>query len=67
MNPYLGLMRAMSGLARDEFREAAKPYLLDDELRTFAVALEKAIGEISPDEALTALRKMAVERGHRVA
>jgi hypothetical protein len=53
--------------ARQEYLERAVPYLLDEKLREFSDALVKAIGEVSPDEALAALKKMAVERGHVVA
>ncbi len=60
------LGRQMIADARGHYGDLAQPYLLDDELRRFSGALERAIGEISPEEAVAALKKMAVERGHAV-
>ncbi len=60
------IARGMYADARERYREMAKPYLLDDALREFSAAVVRAIGEVSPEEALAALRKMAIERGYQV-
>ncbi len=63
---FIETARTLYANARQDFLERAHPYLLDEKLREFADALVKAIGEISADEAIEALRKMAIERGHTV-
>ncbi len=63
---FVETARQMYDDARGRYAELAKPYLLDDELHRFSGALVKAIGEVSPEEAVAALRQMAIERGHPV-
>lgn len=63
---FIQQARQMYADARQRYQEMAEPYLLDHALRDFSAALVKAIGEVSPEEAIAALRKMAVERGHKV-
>lgn len=63
---FLQTSRMMYASARLRYLELAEPYLLDDTLREFSGSLVKAIGEISPEEALAALKKMAGERGFSV-
>ena len=65
-NQYATLMREMCAVSRAEFRRRAAPYLVDADVstKTFADSLEKAIGEVSPDAALDALRRYRLgERG----
>jgi flagellar biosynthesis regulator FlbT len=68
-NPMLDLVREMTAAARQTFREEAAPLLktTDPKILQFADAVERAIGEISPWEALNALRHFVADQGRHVA
>jgi hypothetical protein len=60
---FLTKARNMYAVARANFRTAAAPLILGDaELQQHADALERAIGEVSVDDALEGLRRFKAER-----
>ena len=61
-NDYIMLMRAMYADARICFREMAEPLIDGPDTQEFVDSLALAIGEVSPDEAVEALRRWKVEK-----
>ncbi len=63
-NDYVTVMRGMYAAARIQFCDDAEAILADadDATKAFAESLVGAIGEVSPDEALTALIKFKAEQ-----
>ena len=62
MTTYLAFMRDMIREAREDFDMRAAPLLVeaDSSIIDFAVSVRTAIGEISTDEAIDALKRYKV-------
>lgn len=63
INPHLALARQMIADAREDYRVRANRIVAGRavEIVRFAATLERAVGEVSVDQALEALRKFAAD------